>query len=86
MSIPTKARDLSYGDLFELSDLPPFAEVDDETRGFAEHAYARAQTESYYEGTWLWLDTSFGFFRIDPDLVVDVRRNEPNPFGPRGKS
>lgn len=81
----TKARDLSYGDLFELSALPPFGEVDDETRRLAEHSYARVQTESYYEDGWLWLDTSFGFFRIDPDLDVEVRRNEPNMFGQRGK-
>ncbi len=82
----TAARDLAYGDLFELSELPSFAEVDDETRRLAEHAYARVQTESYREGPWLWLDTSFGFFRINPDLDIEVRRNEPSLFGQRGKS
>lgn len=80
-----RARDLAYGDLFELADLPPFAEVDDQTRRLAEHSYARTQTESYYEGVWFWLDTSFGFFRIDPDLEVSVHRNEPNMFGRRDK-
>jgi hypothetical protein len=80
-----KARDLAYGDLFDLAELPQFSEVDSQTRRVAAHSYVRTQTESWYEGAWFWLDTSLGFFRVDPDLEVVVARNEPHPFGSRSK-
>jgi hypothetical protein len=80
-------RDLAYGDLFELADLPAvvWAEVDELTRTHARFAFARVQSESYCEGDWLWLDTSFGFFRLDPGFAFEVHRNEPDMFAPRGK-
>jgi hypothetical protein len=76
---------LAYGDLFELADLPVYAELDEATRQEGRFAYARVQTESYREGRWLWLDTSFGYFRLDPNLEVVVYGNEPHPFGSRSK-
>jgi hypothetical protein len=81
----TPVAGLGYGDLFELADLPVYAELDDTTRDHARFAYARVQTESYREGRRLWLDTSFGYFRLDPNLEVVVYGNEPHPFGSRSK-
>lgn len=81
-----KVSELAYGDLFDLAELAPHADVDDHTLRVSEVVYARAQSESYYEGGALWLDTSFGFFRLNPDVEVDVHRNEPHPFGSRSRA
>ncbi|GIM88827.1 hypothetical protein [Paractinoplanes toevensis] len=81
----TRVQELRYGDLFDLAQLPPFAETDETTRVIASGEYARVQTESYYEGSRLWLDTSLGFFRVDPDVEVTVARNEHDMFASRSK-
>lgn len=78
-------RDLVYGDLIELADLPVFAEVDAHTRHLAEFEYARVQDRSYTHRAGFWLDTSHGYFLVDPALVVDVHGNAPSMFSPRSK-
>lgn len=81
----TAVRDLRYGDLFDLKDLPQYADADEQTRHVAEFAYGRVQTEHYTDGSGFWLDTSFGFLRLDPDFEVTVHGNAQHPFASRSK-
>lgn len=77
---------LEYGDLFDLHETALLTEVDGDTRVHSLYSYARVQSESYYEDDMLILDTSFGFFRIDPNLGFVVHGNTQHPFASRSKT